>query len=140
MTILGLIICSVTLTKRNIYFKTSLNTVRQSLVTHVGDGKPILACSCFSPSNWVTSDCLTVLKLVQYIYLLVCVTEQIIHKGSEVPWVGFWVLKNTLRKKTSSKKHSTNQIHFFEPSNNCSIIWLSFFELSNKPSKSFPPN
>ena len=26
------------------------------------------------------------------------------HKGSEVPWVGFWVLKKTLRKKTSSKK------------------------------------
>ena len=63
-----------------------------------------------------------------------------LHKGSEYLEWCFWVLKNTLKKKTHSKKLSTTKINFFEPSNNCPKKWHGFFELSNKPSKSLSPN
>ena len=68
--IYGLIIGSVTLTKRLVYIKTSFTTVIQPLVTHIGHGNPILAISCFSRPNLVTGGCLTTLKLfLKFIYL-----------------------------------------------------------------------
>ena len=61
------------------YCKTSLSTVRQSLVTQLLGEKQEQAKIGFPSPTCVTRDCLTVFKLVlKYIFLLVSVTEQII--------------------------------------------------------------
>ena len=74
----GLIICSVTLTKQYMYFKTSLSTVKQSQVTQLLCGKQEQPKMGFPPPTCVTRDCLTVVKLVlKYIYRLVSVTQKI---------------------------------------------------------------